>query len=205
MNEPRDTSSQIKPIETEYKGYRFRSRLEARWAIFFDALHLQWVYEDEGFQFDRVPVRITTDWEKISGKYLPDFYFPKLNYYIEIKGRPATNFETLLWAALSSITDSKVYLFDSGMFLPGSSGFDYDAPFCSRFIRGEFSDSPLMWMKCDKCGKIDITFDGWVHYSSQCKCYDDVNRKKWGGSNHPDVVAAYAKALSSRFEHGEHP
>lgn len=201
----KDTTPKIKPIETEYKGYRFRSRLEARWAIFFDALHLQWVYEDEGFQFDRIPVRITTDWEKISGKYLPDFYFPKLNYYIEIKGRPATNFETLLCAALSSITDSKVYLFDSGMFLPGSSGFDYDAPFCSRFIRGEFSDSPLMWMKCDKCGKIDITFDGWVHYSSQCKCYDDVNRKKWGGSNHPDIVAAYTKALSSRFEYGEHP
>lgn len=25
----------IKPIETVYKGYRFRSRLEARWAVFF--------------------------------------------------------------------------------------------------------------------------------------------------------------------------
>lgn len=25
-------------IETEYKGYRFRSRLEARWAVFFDTL-----------------------------------------------------------------------------------------------------------------------------------------------------------------------
>lgn len=25
----------IKAIETEYKGYRFRSRLEARWAVFF--------------------------------------------------------------------------------------------------------------------------------------------------------------------------
>ena len=26
----------IKPIPTVYKGYRCRSRLEARWAIFFD-------------------------------------------------------------------------------------------------------------------------------------------------------------------------
>jgi hypothetical protein len=25
-----------KAIETHYKGYRFRSRLEARWAVFFD-------------------------------------------------------------------------------------------------------------------------------------------------------------------------
>ena len=27
----------LKPIQTEYNGYLFRSRLEARWAVFFDA------------------------------------------------------------------------------------------------------------------------------------------------------------------------
>lgn len=26
----------IKAIDTIYKGYKFRSRLEARWAVFFD-------------------------------------------------------------------------------------------------------------------------------------------------------------------------
>ena len=31
----------LKPIDTEYKGYRFRSRLEARWAVFFDAMEVQ--------------------------------------------------------------------------------------------------------------------------------------------------------------------
>lgn len=30
--------SYVKAIDTVYKGYRFRSRLEARWAVFFDAL-----------------------------------------------------------------------------------------------------------------------------------------------------------------------
>lgn len=39
----------IKAIETVYKGYCFRSRLEARWAVFFDALGLEWEYEPEGF------------------------------------------------------------------------------------------------------------------------------------------------------------
>jgi len=66
----------IKAIETEYKGYRFRSRLEARWAVFFDAMGLQWQYEIEGFELP-------------SGeRYLPDFYFPDLidrPTYIEIK------------------------------------------------------------------------------------------------------------------------
>lgn len=51
----------IKPIETEYNGYRFRSRLEARWAVFFDALGVSYEYEPEGFELP-------------SGKkYLPDF------------------------------------------------------------------------------------------------------------------------------------
>lgn len=50
----------IKAIETRYKGYRFRSRLEARWAVFFDALGIEWEYECEGVATDGV-------------KYLPDF------------------------------------------------------------------------------------------------------------------------------------
>ena len=36
--------SEIKAIETYYKGYRFRSRLEARWAVFFDAACVEYEY-----------------------------------------------------------------------------------------------------------------------------------------------------------------
>lgn len=63
----------IKAIETRYKGYRFRSRLEARWAVFFDALGLQWEYEPEGFDLGE------------AGWYLPDFYLPELEAWAEIK------------------------------------------------------------------------------------------------------------------------
>lgn len=38
----------IKASQPSYSGYKFRSRLEARWAVFFTALGLQWVYEPEG-------------------------------------------------------------------------------------------------------------------------------------------------------------
>lgn len=51
----------IKAIETTYKGYRFRSRLEARWAVFFDALGVRWEYEPEGYDLGE------------AGWYLPDF------------------------------------------------------------------------------------------------------------------------------------
>lgn len=66
-------SYQAKSIETIYGGYRFRSRLEARWAVFFDAVGLPYDYEKEGFILDD------------GTKYLPDFWLPSLKMWVEIK------------------------------------------------------------------------------------------------------------------------
>jgi hypothetical protein len=37
-------------IPTEYKGVKFRSRLEAKWAVFFDTLGIEWEYELQGYE-----------------------------------------------------------------------------------------------------------------------------------------------------------
>jgi hypothetical protein len=42
---PGQGSPNVTPIETYYGGYRFRSRLEARWAAFFDRIGWQYTYE----------------------------------------------------------------------------------------------------------------------------------------------------------------
>ncbi len=63
----------IKPIETVYNGYRFRSRLEARWAVFFDRAGIEYTYEPDGFDLGEF------------GWYLPDFYLPWFKCYLEIK------------------------------------------------------------------------------------------------------------------------
>lgn len=70
----------IKAIETRYKNYHFRSRTEARWAVFFDVLQMNWQYEAEGYQLP-------------SGLYLPDFYLPRNEIFIEIKGLAFTSLE----------------------------------------------------------------------------------------------------------------
>lgn len=75
----------IKPIETIYNGYRFRSRLEARWAVFFDAAGIKYQYEQEGF--------CVSDFDRQSLYYLPDFYFPDQGIYGEVKGRLFTEQE----------------------------------------------------------------------------------------------------------------
>lgn len=42
----------MKAIETNYMGYRFRSRTEARWAVFFNRIAFQWEYEPQGYLLD---------------------------------------------------------------------------------------------------------------------------------------------------------
>lgn len=71
-------STQIKPIETYYNGYRFRSRLEARWAVFFDAAGIKYQYEPEGYKY--------TDFDGNEYYYLPDFYLLDLKTWVEVKG-----------------------------------------------------------------------------------------------------------------------
>ncbi len=55
--------SSIKAIETRYKGYRFRSRLEARWAVYFDTLGWKWEYEKEGYDFSALRRYARGDYE----------------------------------------------------------------------------------------------------------------------------------------------
>ena len=77
-----------KAIETHYKGCRFRSRLEARWAVFFDALGIEWLYEPEGFE---VTIPYNAAGDTATYRYLPDFYLPKLKVWAEVKGRLIDN------------------------------------------------------------------------------------------------------------------
>lgn len=63
----------IAAIETRYGGALYRSRAEARWAVFFDLAGIPFQYEAEGFALG-------------SGAYLPDFWLPAFGAFLEIKG-----------------------------------------------------------------------------------------------------------------------
>lgn len=71
----------LKAIQTEYNGYLFRSRLEARWAVFFDACGIEYEYEPEGYDLGNGLM------------YLPDFLLHGVDgraggdLYIEVKGQ----------------------------------------------------------------------------------------------------------------------
>ena len=70
----------IKAIPTKYNGVEYRSRTEARWALFFDLAEIDFQYEREGYQTKK-------------GWYVPDFWLPNSQCWIEIKGTPEDHAE----------------------------------------------------------------------------------------------------------------
>jgi hypothetical protein len=82
----------IKAKETRYNGYRFRSRLEARWAVFFDTLHIKYEYEKEGYELGE------------AGSYLPDFWLPQVQMWGEVKAVEPTEQENMKMIALVRLT-----------------------------------------------------------------------------------------------------
>ena len=63
----------MKAIKTIYNGIKFRSKLEARWAVFFDHFGLEYEYEPQSFILDNGIV------------YSPDFYLKDMECYAEVK------------------------------------------------------------------------------------------------------------------------
>ena len=192
----------IKAIETVYKGYRFRSRLEARWAVFFDALGIKWEYEKEGYDFNGT-------------HYLPDFYLPHCRLWLETKpssffDRSVTPYEVVLDATIKLTLlqkatgenvamivgqpyqgEYKVLLEANRDWFPVTNTNREDK---TDVIEGVFG----LCRRCEKgvwvVGK-DIAFG----FNGCCERDDEYLT----GSR--ALTAAYAAARSARFEHGERP
>lgn len=186
----------IQPIETRYKGYRFRSRLEARWAVFFDTLGIEWEYEKEGYDLGE------------SGWYLPDFWLPKQNIFAEIKpytpdakawmvfqelDTPAIN----KMIGLSAITGAGVILLDSDLAtLCYRKSYDYQVMKGYLFVFPDgYIDCSYEWTVCPICGAVDATYEG---KKDRIYCGHEEWRGDWCA-----VEKAYITARSARFEHGE--
>jgi hypothetical protein len=90
-------SDRIKAIPTVYSGIKFRSKLEARVAQFFDRAQIKWVYEAEGYDIDGT-------W------YLPDFWLPDLRAFVEVKGLIDDSVNKILALASAVPDDTTVFM-----------------------------------------------------------------------------------------------
>jgi hypothetical protein len=182
----------IKAIETQYKGYCFRSRLEARWAVFFDALGIEWEYEPEGFELS------DGTW------YLPDFHLPGREWWIEIKPVLPTGDELSKCRQLCGPTRQRVYLVIG---IPGKEkiysfhwlddhvehGYENTAGF-GEFTTGKWALA--MSLSAKQSEPLDA-LDGMF-------CVFPEMRGLFT-RNTPRIRAAIKRARGARFEHGETP
>lgn len=103
---------EVKPLPTEYNGVLFRSRTEARWAVYFDALGIEWHYEPQHFRLSD------------GGFYKPDFYLPRMGFvadgggsvgmYVEVKPRNAPDGMFDKARAFAETMSQTVLLLDGG-------------------------------------------------------------------------------------------
>lgn len=188
----------IKPIETVYRGYRFRSRLEARWAVFFDAMGIEWRYEEQGFELED------------GSRYLPDFYLPESNTFFEVKGQwtdsSRSKVDLLLKAGCRVAVGYEVGVFqgtNSNMFPDESLGTEVET-----YSLAHIDDS--YFAQCRECNK--HWFAGGIGIYA-CPCCG-----AWDGDHHlammlpvsyanrnEGIKEAIIAAKQARFEHGESP
>lgn len=186
----------VKAIETEYKGYRFRSRLEARWAVFFDAIGAEWEYEPEGFMLEDGTL------------YLPDFllhgvrgrgvrYNNSGDIYVEIKG------------VMTDEDLHKIEMFPMPIIVFGRIP---DAEWCE----GVWSDGkPYAYWRFDFHFHTDNEWYYNLEFSEGDNYWTEPKAAKGGGLvlDYPDdpydyvdnnlTAKAYEAARKARFEHGE--
>lgn len=200
-----------KSLPTEWNGIPFRSRLEARWAVFFDSLDKPVRYEYEVDVFD-TPF----------GPYLPDFYLPELNYFWIVKPGPITELEDkkCLWLALHGHGVFKAQgsipktfypwrqldrTFTADGWFPNDSepcileDSDYTWLEAMGFPRQPYAfgwgDSDLAFCECLQCGTYGIQYEGRSERNCDCSSGD-----RGHGGPQPNIENALRIARMIRFD-----
>lgn len=102
----------LKPLETLYDGHRFRSRREARWAVFFKEAGIPAQYEEQGYDLSA------------AGWYLPDFRVNRgthADHFFEVKGVAPTREELAKAEALCEQSRLPVYVYYADVRLPADA------------------------------------------------------------------------------------
>lgn len=193
------TSIAVKP--TWYNGVFFRSRLEARWAVFFDALGISWRYEPEKYDTPH-------------GPYIPDFEIDLYSGTTLIEVKPDS------WFRNSDTSDASRYdhvarstgtdLFVTGSLVPLSQIEPYGR-YCSDIERMEkyFGDGGwdvfYDFTICPYCLSLGIEFEARSARMTCCsgrrtEHKNPLRSDRDHQGNHVKLLDAYTAALSARFE-----
>ncbi|EOS73258.1 hypothetical protein C819_03983 [Lachnospiraceae bacterium 10-1] len=203
---------EMKAIQTEYKGYLFRSRLEARWAVFFDACGVDWEYEPEGYDLGN------------GIHYLPDFLLKRVqlggygsgsefseirSLYVEVKGQMTqADSEKILAFYKAGLADGLPAISDTPVLVLGDIPPGTTLDRMRSWVDAE-SGRPFPWgARAFHSGTVDgmdctafpcVNREGYLELFGQAEEYNRrfIDRRA--------TERAYRLARQARFEHGETP
>ena len=170
----------MKVLPTVYNGRKYRSRTEARWAVFLDQLRVRFEYEAEGYDLGDF-------------YYLPDFWLPDLKCFMEIKGMEPTADECAKASLLAEFTKKDVYVFFGGPDLPWATDKNI-AESAWFFPPSGGQDNQHWFCECQTCHRIDIQFNG---LADRMRCHPG-ERKDYQPDS-PRLKAAYEVASKYEF------
>lgn len=194
-------SPTIQPIETIYKSHRFRSRMEARWAVFMDTAGIPWIYEPDAYDLGD------------GLRYLPDFYLPSQDVFLEVKNPNAPKQDYEKVRRLVALTHKTAYVFVRPPAPPDWSDYDNEgatAYFWCSVTGDDNSDDPkedvgsdnhYVWCECPVCRRLDVQFDGRSD-RIKCACPKSPHGDKGYNYESQRLMEAYGAATSYRFEPG---
>ncbi|HDQ04360.1 MAG TPA: hypothetical protein ENN23_07350 [Deltaproteobacteria bacterium] len=189
--------TKIKSIDTIYKDFRFRSRLEARWAVFFDELGIFWEYEKEGYEVNGI-------------RYLPDFWLSQFDCWIEIKGDTPGYFEKLKAINLCLALEKDVHIFVGEPYMAESySSFGFSRHYLPPEQISEMLKDPKEYA-VDTFSEKGFVSDAapmyfWVENSKVALKQRQVSKEEWLAFHvvPQNLKDAYVTARQARFEFEE--
>lgn len=167
--------------KTLYNDYLFRSKLEAKWAVFFDMCFIPFIYEPESFLCED------------GSQYTPDFFLPEVelrtghyfdvikNEFVKIKPGVFIEIKPLGFAPndefikrLSSAIYPNPLILLVGDPVSAINDSQKNIPVNNNEQISPFWDNNMVFMHCPKCGKFKIEFDEGNYYICN-HCGQNIN------------------------------
>lgn len=173
----------MSPFPIYYRGSRFRSEIEARWAVFWDEVKVLWEYEKRPFPLN-------------TGFVVPSFWLPEVRggVWVEVVASYPEPWQQEMAEELAQQTKQEVF-FLGEVSPPGEESSSWDSAMVFFPENGCF-DVDYWWCQCRHCKRVGLEFQG--DASRFCQFATSWEQE---GEAHatPALVRAYRRAQTVQF------
>lgn len=155
----------------------FRSRLEARYAVYLDAHQIDWVYELEKFRLD-------------NQVYIPDFHLPRLCAWLEIKPQPPFEDER----------EKAWRLAERGQIVLCAAGSCHANDTRIAWIAGVPGTARFLFTECQECQRMGLLLVPHMRIQRPIFICPTTTRHRACWPANERNAAAFQQAQSIRFE-----